>query len=132
VRSSVVVVQSLAETTVGISDSHVALAKADRLEIAAPSRETPVQPAPVDENISQPEAISVGSSEPPRVINRHRHNPKSKKVTAPALPKSKPKTPDIKRTTISERRKAASDTEPCRLSAFGGLRKALNSADCEI
>jgi hypothetical protein len=132
VRSSVVVVQPLAETTVGISDSHVALAKADRLEIAAASSETPVQPALVDESISPPEGISVGSSEPPRVINRHRHNPKSKKVTAPASPRSKPKTTDIKRTTISERRKAASDTEPCRLSAFGGLRKALNSADCEI
>jgi hypothetical protein len=132
VRSAVVVVQPLAETTVGISDSHVALAKADRLEIAAASSETPVQPALVDESISPPEGISVGSSEPPRVINRHRHNPKSKKVTAPAPPRSKPKTSDIKRTTISERRKAASDTEPCRLSAFGGLRKALNSADCEI
>jgi hypothetical protein len=128
VRSSVVVVQPLAETTVGISDSHVALAKADRLEIAATSGETPVQPALVDESISPPEGISVGSSEPPRVINRHRHNPKSKKVTAAAPPRSKPKTTDIKRTTISERRKA----EPCRLSAFGGLRKALNSADCEI
>jgi hypothetical protein len=132
VRSSVVVVQPLAETTVGISDSHVALAKADRLEIAAASRETPAQPAPVDESISAPEGVSVGPSEPPRVINRHRHNPKSKKVTAPVPPKSKPRTTDIKRTTISERRKAASDTAPCRLSAFGGLRKALNSADCEI
>jgi hypothetical protein len=132
VRSTVVVVQPPAETTVGISDSHVALAKADRLEIAAASSETPAQPAPVDESIPPPEGISVGPSEPPRVINRHRHNPKSRKVTAPAPPKSKPKTTDIKRTTISERRKAASDTEPCRLSAFGGLRKALNSADCEI
>ena len=132
VRSSVVVVQPLAETTVGISDSHVALAKTDRLEIAAASSETPAQPALVDERISPSEGITVGSSEPPRVINRHRHDPKSKKVTTAALPKSKPKTTDIKRTTISERSKAASDTEPCRLSAFGGLRKALNSIDCEI
>jgi hypothetical protein len=131
-RSAVAVVQPLAETTVGISDSHAALAKADRLEIAAASSETPAQPAPVDESISPPEGISIGSSEPPKVINRHRHHPKSKKVTAAAPPKSKPKTTDIKRTTISERRKAVSDTEPCRLSAFGGLRKALNSADCEI
>ena len=132
VRSSVVVVQPLAETTVGISDSHVALAKTDRLEIAAASSETPAQPALVDERISPSEGITVGSSEPPRVINRHRHDPKSKKVATAALPKSKPKATDIKRTTISERRKAVSDTEPCRLSAFGGLRKALNSADCEI
>jgi hypothetical protein len=132
VRSAAVVVQPLAETTVGISEPHAALAKADRLEIAAANSEAPAQPAMVDESISPPEGISVGSSEPPRAINRHRHNQKSKKVTAAAPPKSKPKTTDIKQTTISERRKAAGDTEPCRLSAFGGLRRALNSADCEI
>ena len=140
VRSAVAVVQPLAETTAGISDSHAALAKADRLEVAAVRSETPAQPALVDErisqsegiSISQPEAISVGSSEPPRVINRHRHDHKSKKVTAGVRPKPKPKAIDIKRTTISERRKTASETEPCRLSAFGGLRKALNSVDCEI
>ena len=129
---AVAVVQPLAETTVGISDSHGALAKADRLEITAPSRETPAQPALADERISPSEGISTGSSELPRVINRHRHDPKSRKVTTAAIPKSKPKETDIKRTTISERPKAASDTEPCRLSAFGGLRKALNSIDCEI
>lgn len=127
-RSAVAVVQPLAETTVGISDSHGALAKADRLEIAAASSETPAQPSLVDERISPSEGMSIGSSEPPRVI---KHHPKSKKVAA-ALPKSKPKETDIKPTTISERSKAAGDTEPCRLSAFGGLRKALNSIDCEI
>jgi hypothetical protein len=131
-RSAVAVVQPLAETAVGISDSHGALAKADRLEITATSSETPAQPALVDERISPSEDISIGSSEPPSVINRHRHHPKSKKVTIAAAPKSKPKKTDIKRTAISERRKAASDTGPCRLSAFGGLRKALNSNDCEI
>ena len=131
-RSAAAVVQPLAETGAGISDSHGALAKADRLEIAAASSETPAQPAPVDESIPPPEGISVGPSDPPRVINRHRHNPKSRKVTAPVPPKWKPKPTAIKRTTISERSKAASATEPCRLSAFGGLRKALNSVDCEI
>ena len=131
-RSAVAVVQPLAETGVGISDSQGALAKADRLEITVASSETPPRPALVDERISPPEGISIGSSEPPRVINRHRHDPKSKKVVTAALPKSKPKPTVIKRTTISERSKAANNTEPCRLSAFGGLRKALNSVDCEI
>ncbi|WP_247519575.1 hypothetical protein [Bradyrhizobium sp. 190] len=126
------VVQPVVESTAAISDSRDALAKADRLEIAAASSETPAQPALVDERISPSEGISVGPSEPPRVINRHRHDPKSKKVATAALPKSKPKKADVKRTAISERRKAASDTGPCRLSAFGGLRKALNSVDCEI
>jgi hypothetical protein len=108
------------------------LAKADRLEITAPSSETPAQPAVVDERISPSEGITLGSSEPPRVINRHLHYPKSKKVATAALPQPKPKATDIKRTIISERSTGASDTEPCRLSAFGGLRKALNSVDCEI
>jgi hypothetical protein len=131
-RSAVAVVQPLAEPGAGTSDSHGALAKADRLEITAASSETPAEPALVDERISAPEGISTGSSEPPGVINRHRHDPKSKKVATAALSKSKPKPTDIKRTTISERSKAANNTEPCRLSAFGGLRKALNSVDCEI
>jgi hypothetical protein len=160
-RNSVAVVQPLAETTAGTSDSDAALAKADRLErvdrpeIAAASSETPAQPVLVEERASPSEDVSVGASEPPGVTIRHRHDPKSKKATTDArpkkvatdarpktdahlkkvataaAPKSKPKTADIKRTVMSERRKATSDTEPCRLSAFGGLRKALNF-DCEI
>ncbi|KRR10681.1 hypothetical protein CQ12_19645 [Bradyrhizobium jicamae] len=136
VRSAAAVVEPAAETTVGISDSHAALAKADRLEIAAASSEAPAQPAPVDERSSPLEEISVGSSEPPMVV-RHRHDSrskdsKSKKITTVAHPKSKPEIIAIKRTAVSERRKAAGNTESCRLSAFGGLRKALNSVDCEI
>jgi hypothetical protein len=130
-RSAAAVIQPPAETTAGISDSGGTFAKADRLEIAAASNETPAQSSPVDERISPSEGISIGSSEPPRMINHYRHHLKSKKV-ASALPKSKPKETDIKRATISERSKAAGDTEPCRLSAFGGLRRALNSTDCEI
>jgi hypothetical protein len=131
-RSAVPVVQPLAETTVGISDSHGALAKADRLEVNYTKTQPPTQPGPVDERISASEAATIGSLEAPRMINRHRHDHKTKKVTTAALPKSKPKTTDIKRTAVPDRSKAASDTEPCRLSAFGGLRKALNSSSCEI
>ena len=130
--TAVAVVQPLAETAVGISVSHGALAKADRLEITYAKSATPAQPALVDERISPSEATTIGSSEAPRIINRHRHDPKSKKVITAALPKSKPQTNDMKRTTIPERSKTASNTEPCRLSAFGGLRKALNSVGCEI
>ena len=131
-RTAVTVVQPLAETTVGISDSHDALAKADRLQITYAKSETPTQPGLVDERISPSEATTIGSPEAPRIINRHRHDPKAKKVTTAALPKWKPKTTDIKRTAIPDRSKAAGHTEPCRLSAFGGLRKALNSSGCEI
>jgi hypothetical protein len=131
-RAAATVVQPLAETTVGISDSHGALAKADRLEITYAKNQTPTRPGPVDERISPSEATTIGPPQTPRIISRHRHDPKTRKVTTAALPKSKPKTTDIKRTAIPDRSKAANDTEPCRLSAFGGLRKALNSSGCEI
>jgi hypothetical protein len=131
-RGAVAVVEPFTETTVGISNSHEALAKADRLETTAASSETPAQPALIDERISPSEGRLIDSPEPPRVINRHRHDPKSKKVATAALPKSKPKAADIKRISTSQRSKDASNNEPCRLSAFGGLRKALNSLDCEI
>ena len=138
-RTAVPVVEPLAETIVGISDSHGVLAKADRLEIADAKSETPKQPSLVDGQISPSEATTIGSPEAPRIINRHRNDPKTKKVTTAPLPKSKPritdikpKVTDIRRTAIPDRSKAASDTEPCRLSAFGGLRKALNSSGCEI
>ena len=141
-RSAVAIVPPPAETTAAIADSHRALAKADRLEIAAVSSEAPVQPPPVDERIAPPEGISegvsIGSPPPPRPVNRHRHDskpkhdPKPRKATVAALAKPKPKPAEIKRTTVSQRSKAAHDTEPCRLKAFGGLLRALNSADCEI
>ena len=137
-RSAAVPVRPVAEIAAGISEPRGALAKADRLEkgdrleVAAASIETPAQPALVGERNRPPEGASVGPSEPPRVIDRRRQNPKPKKVTTAAAPKSKPKKAEVKRTTTTERRKAAGNTEPCRLTAFGGLLKALGSADCEI
>jgi hypothetical protein len=128
--TAVAVVQPLAETTAGISVSHDALAKADRLEIAYAKSATPAQPALVDERISPSKGIAIGSSEAPKIGRRH--DPKSRKVTTAALPKSKPKTTAVKRTTIPERSKTASNTEPCRLSAFGGLLKALNAVGCKF
>jgi hypothetical protein len=131
-RSAAVPVRPVAEIAASSSEPRGELAKADRLELAVASNETPAQPALIDERNSLPEGTSVGPSEPPKVINPHRHDPKPKKVTTADAPKSKPKKVDVKRTTTSERRKAAGNTEPCRLSAFGGLLKALDSADCEI
>ena len=131
-RSAAVPVRPVAKIAASSSEPRGELAKADRLELAVASNETPAQPALIDERNSLPEGTSAGPSEPPRVINPHRHDPKPKKVTTADAPKSKPKKVDVKRTTTSERRKAAGNTEPCRLSAFGGLLKALDSADCEI
>jgi hypothetical protein len=99
----------------------------------------PTEPAPVDEPIFPSEATAIAPPETPRIINRHWHEPKTshrrdvktKRVTSAAL-KPKPRTPDIKRAAIPDRSKAGSGTEPCRLSAFGGLLKALNSSGCEI
>lgn len=137
-RSAAVPVRPVAEIAAGISEPRGALAKADRLEkgdrleVTTASIETPAQPALVDERNSSPEGTSVGPSEPPRMMNPHRHDSKPKKVTTAPSPKSKPKKAEVKRTTTTERRKAAGNNEPCRLGAFGGLLKALGSADCEI
>jgi outer membrane biosynthesis protein TonB len=132
-RSAVATVQPAGETSVGISDSKGALAKADRLEVAVASSETPVQPALVEERIAPPQDIRIGSSKPPKPISRHRHDPKPKKATVAALPRSKPTAAPVKRAAIARPSKAAAgDTGLCRLKAFGGLLKALNSADCEI
>ena len=70
-RSTVAVVRPPGQTTAGISDSHGALAKADRLEIAAVSSETPAQPSLVEERISPSEGMGIDSSEPPKVIDHH-------------------------------------------------------------
>jgi hypothetical protein len=129
-RALVTAVQPLAEATVGTSDSH-ALAKADRLQITYATSETQTQPL-LDEHFSPSEATTVGSPEAQRIIDRHRRDPKTRKVTTAALPKSKPTTTDVKRTAIPVRSKAAIDTATCRISAFGGLRKALNLSGCEI
>ncbi|WFU79172.1 hypothetical protein QA645_32265 [Bradyrhizobium sp. CIAT3101] len=113
-----------------ISESHGVLAKADRLEVAALSSERPVQFASVDERIAPPENIGMGSLEPARPVSRQRPSPK--KVTTAVHPKSEAKAAAMKRTAIVQPSKAGGDTEPCRLKAFGGLRKALNSTGCEI
>lgn len=131
-HSAVAAVQPLAEPNADTS-SHGVLAKADRLEVIALSSERPTEAVSVDERIALQD-VSINSSEPPTPIARRRHD--TKKVAAAARPKpkpkSKPKATVIKRTAIFQRSKPASGTEPCRLMAFGGLRKALNSADCEI
>jgi hypothetical protein len=139
-RTVATVVQPLAETTVGISDSAGVLAKTDRLEVTFAKSEMPTEPGPVDESISPPEAAAIAPPEAPRIINRHWHDPKTshrhdlktKRVTSAVPLKSKPRTTDIKRAAIPDRSKSGSDTEPCRLSAFGGLLKALNSSGCDI
>ena len=134
-RSAVPFAQPRAEPRADIADWHEALlTKADRLEADSVSNEIPQQAVLVDQGISSPEDIKLASSEPPRPIAHHRHNsrPRKVKVTTAARPKSERKAAVITRAAISQGSNAPSDAEPCRLKAFGGLRKALNSIDCEI
>jgi len=125
-------VQPVAETIASVSDSQDVLAKADKLEMAAASSETPEQPLLVEEHVAPPENVSIAASGPPREIKHHRHDARPKKVATAARSRAKQKQIVIKRTVVAERRKSVSDAADCRLSAFGGLRKALNSNDCEI
>ncbi|WP_246583825.1 hypothetical protein [Bradyrhizobium iriomotense] len=128
-RRAAAIVQPLAEQDTGISASRDALAKADRLDVAAVSSAMPTQTASVEDRAAPPEDTHIGSSEPEPVV-RHRHNPK--KIATAERPKPKPKAIAVKRTADLQRSKAASDAEPCRLKAFGGLRKALNLTGCDI
>ncbi|TCU78945.1 hypothetical protein EDE08_101728 [Bradyrhizobium sp. R2.2-H] len=123
------IVQPLAEQNAAIPAAHDALAKADRLDVVAVSSEMPTQAALVEPPVAAPEDIHLGSREP-ETITRHRHH--SKKIATAERPKPKPKAAAIKRTANVQRSKAADNTEPCRLKAFGGLLKALNLTSCEI
>jgi hypothetical protein len=135
-RNVVAIVQPVNEPNADVSDAHDALAKADRLDVAVLSSKAPEQAVAKDEGVGRlediqvgSEQVGIGSSEPPKPIARHRHN--LKKVTTVARPKSEPKATVARRIAISRPSKV-SDTGICRLKAFGGLRKALNSDDCEI
>ncbi|MGY3077183.1 outer membrane biosynthesis protein TonB [Bradyrhizobium sp. LM6.10] len=127
-RRVVVTVEPLAERSANISASYDASAKADRLEVAAASSAMPTEAASV-ENPGAPQDIHVRSPAP---IVRHRPDPKTIAAAKPPKPKPKPKPIVVKRTANVQRAKAASETEPCRLKAFGGLLKALNLTRCEI
>lgn len=127
-RRTVAMVQPPAEHNAGIPASHDALAKADRLEIAAVSSAMPTEAASV-ENPAVPQNVHVGSSALAPIV-RHRNKPKPVATAEP--PKPKPKPIVVKRTANVQRAKAVSETEPCRLKAFGGLLKALNLTGCEI
>jgi hypothetical protein len=146
-RQAAAVVQTVAETTPDVSDSRDALPKADRLEVAAASSEAPIQLAATEQPLSPPEDAAIARSEPAALIQRDRHAPKLKKFTVATRAKSKPTTfaikttavkkaatkpAAIKRIAVAQRSRAAGGTEPCRLRAFGGLLRALNSTDCDI
>jgi len=75
------------------------------------------------------DSIGKGSSAAPKPIACHRHNPKRSRLLH--VP-SRSKATVVRRIAISQPSKAASDAESCQLKAFGRLRKALNSDDCEI
>jgi hypothetical protein len=136
-RNTVAIVQPVLEPDADSADSHEALAKADRLDVTAMSSKAPEQAVMTDQGVARPEDIRPGSgdigivaSEPPRPIARHRPHPR--KIATVARRKPEPKANVVRRTAMSQHSKAASEPEPCRLKAFGGLRKALNSDDCEI
>ncbi|WP_128928260.1 hypothetical protein [Bradyrhizobium guangxiense] len=127
-RRTVAITQPRAEQSAGTSASHDALPKADRLDIAAASSAMPTQAAPVDDHIA-PQVIQAGSSTPQQIVRQRRD---AKTNATAERPKPKPKAPVAKRAANVPRAKSASETEPCRLKAFGGLLKALNVTGCEI
>ena len=133
-RTLVTAVQPAAETQADISNSHAALAKGDRLEITYAKTETPTQPDPVDERIVAPEATTIDPPEAPRgFLSTTLGTIPNQGRSLPLLLLSRNQRLPISRELAArDRPKAAGDVEPCRLSAFGGLQKALNSSDCQI
>ena len=134
-RRAAVIAQPPAEST-GISATHDALEKADRLEVAAVSSAMPTAPTSVDTPVA-PQDVHVGSSAPAPIV-RLRNKPKPVATAEPPKPKpkpeakTKPKAAVVKQAANAQRTKAGSESESCRLKAFGGLLKALNLARCEI
>ncbi|WIW45987.1 hypothetical protein ML401_31850 [Bradyrhizobium sp. 62B] len=130
-RRAAAIIQPPAES-IGISATHDALEKADRLEVAAVSSAVPMAPTSVGTPVA-PQDVHVGSSAPaPIVRQRNKPKPVASAERPKPKPKPKPKAAVVKRTANVQRAKAASESESCRLKAFGGLLKALNLARCEI
>ncbi|KYH01898.1 hypothetical protein [Bradyrhizobium sp. DOA1] len=136
-RRAAAIVQPPAGQDAGMSDSHDALAKADRLDLAAVSSAMPAQTAPVESSVAPAEETHAGSSGPEPAV-RPRHTPKKiaaaerPKPNPKPKPKPRPKATVVKQTADVRRSKTAGNAEPCRLKAFGGLLKALNFNGCEI
>lgn len=144
--------------TTGVASPANVSAKTDRLEVASLHREVPVTetsrieatrvepipaaaPAPpvarAEEPAPPPAAKPAPVTRTPATAPRHgeaRPKPvaKPKKVETSAVAKPTPKITEIKHPPDPERPKAVANTESCRLSAFGGLRKALNLPGCEL
>ncbi|TQF28063.1 hypothetical protein UNPF46_28265 [Bradyrhizobium sp. UNPF46] len=127
-RRAVAIAPPLADQSADVSVPHDALAKADSLEIAAVGVAMPTQPASV-ESPAAPQDVRVVSPAPAPVV-RQRSKAKPIAIAKPHEPK--PKALVVKRTANVPRAKAASETESCRLKAFGGLLKAWNLNGCEI
>jgi hypothetical protein len=137
----------------GVASPANVSAKTDRLEVASLHREVPVPEttgieaipaavptAPVartEEPAPPPAARPAPVAKAPTTAPRHSEaSPKPvdkpKKVETSAVGKPRPKITEIKPPSVPEHPKAVANTEPCRLSAFGGLRKALNLPGCEL
>lgn len=128
-RRVTMIAEPPAKQTTSPSGTQGALAKADRLEIAAVSSETPTQAPPVEDRAAPPQDVQIGSPEQKPIV-RHRQDLK-RLATAPRS-KPKPRTIAARQPANLQRSKAAANPEPCRLKAFGGLLKALNVNGCEI
>jgi hypothetical protein len=62
-RDTVEIVQPVNEPNADISDSHDALAKADRLDVTATSSKAPQQAVMKDEGVARPEDNPIGSED---------------------------------------------------------------------
>jgi hypothetical protein len=121
------------QTTVGKTFSQDTLTKADKLEIAQVRDPVAVEPVILvtrTPNATPRQPLSPTAT--PKILSRHRHDPKAKKSAA-VSPDRRIKHQEPKKSKKVERAKVPVDLRPCRRpEGFAGLLRALNlSPGCD-
>lgn len=117
------------QTSVGQAFAQDTLTKADRLDIADVRRDAVVEPAMlVTKSPDETPPLSVGPETPPKIVNRHWHDPNAGKFAA-VSPGRRIRDQEPKKGANVDRRKATVDLKTCRRpEGFAGLLRALNLA----
>jgi hypothetical protein len=130
-RTTKAVNEPLTQSTIGTSNSRDTLTKADRLDIAHIPNDGPTQPISSVER-APPANPTPGSQEALKILNRHWHDPSTKKSAA-VSPGRRIKSEEPKKSRNVDGAKATVDLRRCRRpEGFAGLLRALNlSSGCD-
>jgi hypothetical protein len=115
------------QTTTDETASRDTLTEADREEIADVRDAVAAEPAiPVAKSPDETSPQPAGPSTPPKIVNRHRHDPTPRKSAA-ASPERRAKGRQPTKSKNVDHEKPTVDLRPCRRpEGFAGLLRALN------